>query len=149
MIVQAQFFRHQTKQEIDIAALPQQEREFAFLKGRQQAPRELFSVYRRNADRGVFRHAAAEDRKDGGAGFAGQCRGGSRIDAEIEGGGDVRDTCKVDGLMVMRARDIQQELLGNGVRDGLIVGDDGACQRRRRETAGQVQNGAEADQTTH
>ncbi len=89
VIVHTKLFRHQAKQEVDIAALPKQECEFGFLKRGQEATGEVFPFNRRNADGGILGDAAAEDRKEGFAVVSGQCRGRSRADAEIERGGNV------------------------------------------------------------
>lgn len=50
--------------------------------------------------------------------------------------------------MVMGSRDIDEQLLGNGIGHGAVVGDDGASQRRWRKTAGQAQDGDEAGQAS-
>jgi hypothetical protein len=46
----------------------------------------------------------------------------------------------------MGPRDINQELFRESVGDGLIIGNDRAIQRRRRQASRQVQDGEEADQ---
>jgi hypothetical protein len=48
--------------------------------------------------------------------------------------------------MMMCPRNIDEELFGDRVGDGLVVGEDGAIECRRREAACEAENGQQADQ---
>ena len=77
--------------------------------------------------------------------FAGEGRGRARVDSKVERGGDIRHAGKVYGLVAFGPSDIDQQLLRNRVGDGIVVGEDGAIECRRRKAACEAENGQEAD----
>ena len=113
--------------------------ELGFLKGGQEPLGELFPFDRHDADRRILRHAAAEDRHERLAGLSRQCRCGAGIHPEVERRGDIRDAGEVNGLMPMGAGDVDEQLLGDGIRHRFIIGRHCAIQRDRREAAGHGQ----------
>lgn len=46
----------------------------------------------------------------------------------------------MDGVMVMGAGDIRQELLGHSGGDSFVIGANGAVERNGRDTAGQKES---------
>ena len=129
--------RHQPEEQVDVEPLQEQQRELGFLKGGQEPLRELFAFDRHDADRGILRHTAAEDRHERLTGLARQRRSGTGIHAEIERRGDVRDAGEVDGSMAMGAGNVDEQLLGDRIRHRFIVRRHCAIQRDRRQAAGQ------------
>ena len=47
---------------------------------------------------------------------------------------------------MVRPRDIDEELFGDRVGDGLVIGEDGAVECRRRQAACEAESGQQADQ---
>ena len=141
LFLDPEFGDHQPEQQIDVHPLPQQQRELALFKRRQQPLREFFPFDRHDADRRVLRYASAEDRKYGLATHAGQRRRHAAADAEVEGRRDVRDAGEVNRLAVLGAGDVDQQLLGEGVRDGLVIGHHDFIEADGGETSGQDQTG--------
>ena len=78
--------------------------------------------------------------------FSGEGRCGARADTEIEGSRHVGDAGEVNRLMMVRPRDIDEELFGDRVGDGLVIGEDGAVECRRRQAACEAESGQQADQ---
>lgn len=130
-----QFLRHQPEQQVDVISLPEEEQELGFLIGGQKPLGEIFPFDRDDADGGVLRHTAAEDRHEPPAGVSRECRCGACADTEIERRGDIRDAGEVNRLVLMGAGDVDEQLFGDGIRDRLIVARHGAIQRNGREAA--------------
>jgi hypothetical protein len=132
--LQAHFLRHQSQQKIDIDALTQQKGKFTLLKRRKEPFRKFFPFDRHNADGRIFRNAAAEYRHQCLPGESAQRGGGSRTRTKIEGGRDIRDPGEMDGLVVMSAGDIYQQLFRRCAGNGFVIRHDRPVERDGRYT---------------
>ncbi len=108
----------------------------AFRKGRQEPSGEFFSFNRHDAEGRILRYAAAEEWKERAATLSRQRGRHPGIHPEVKCGGDVRHAGEVYRLMVMGARNIDEQLFGQGVGDRLIISYDRAVERDRRKAAG-------------
>jgi hypothetical protein len=134
---------HQAEQGIHVVSLAQEQRELALLERREQPLGELLPLHGRDADGGVLLRARPDQGHDQEALVAREGRAQPGVGGEPVGGRDVGDGGEVHRLVAPGPRDVEQELLGDAVGGGPVVGHHGAVERDPRR-AGRASRHQEA-----